>query len=951
MDKTYNPQDIEQPLYEHWEQQGYFKPHGDTSKESFAIMIPPPNVTGSLHMGHAFQQTIMDAMIRYQRMQGKNTLWQAGTDHAGIATQMVVERKIAAEEGKTRHDYGREAFINKIWDWKAESGGTITRQMRRLGDSVDWERERFTMDEGLSDAVREVFVRLYKEDLIYRGKRLVNWDPKLRTAISDLEVENRESKGSMWHLRYPLADGAKTAEGKDYLVVATTRPETVLGDTGVAVNPEDPRYRDLIGKEIILPLVGRRIPIIADEHADMQKGTGCVKITPAHDFNDYEVGKRHGLPMINILTFDGDIRQTAEIFDTNGEESDACANDIPEQFRGLERFAARKAVVAAFDEAGLLEEIKPHDLTVPYGDRGGVVIEPMLTDQWYVRTAPLAKVAVEAVEQGDIQFVPKQYENMYFSWMRDIQDWCISRQLWWGHRIPAWYDAEGNVFVGRDEAEVRSENNLGADVVLTQDEDVLDTWFSSGLWTFSTLGWPAQTPDLKAFHPSSVVVSGFDIIFFWIARMIMMTMHFVKDENGKPQVPFHTVYMTGLIRDDEGQKMSKSKGNVIDPLDMIDGISLEDLLEKRTGNMMQPQLAEKIRKRTEKQFPNGIEPHGTDALRFTLAALASTGRDINWDMKRLEGYRNFCNKLWNASRFVLMNTEDQDCGLNGGELELSLADRWILAEYNRTVKSYREAMDNYRFDLAASILYEFTWNQFCDWYLELTKPVMNGGNEAQLRGTRHTLVEVLEGLLRLAHPIIPFITETIWQRVKSLKGITAETIMLQPFPEFDAAKADELALADLEWIKQAIIAIRNVRAEMNLSPAKPLELLLRGASADAQRRVEQNLSFIQSLARLESITILPAGDKGPVSVTKLVEGAELLIPMAGLIDKDAELARLDKEMAKLDGEIASIEGKLSNEGFVARAPEAVVAKERERLTACGEAKVKLAEQKATIAAL
>jgi valyl-tRNA synthetase len=951
MDKTYNPQDIEQPLYEHWEEQGYFKPHGDTSKESFAIMIPPPNVTGSLHLGHAFQQTIMDAMIRYQRMQGKNTLWQAGTDHAGIATQMVVERKIAAEEGKTRKDYGREAFINKIWDWKAESGGTITRQMRRLGDSVDWERERFTMDEGLSNAVREVFVRLYKEDLIYRGKRLVNWDPKLRTAISDLEVENRESKGSMWHLRYPLADGAKTAEGKDYLVVATTRPETVLGDTGVAVNPEDPRYKDLIGKEIILPLVGRRIPILGDEHADMEKGTGCVKITPAHDFNDYEVGKRHGLPMINILTFDGDIRQTAEVFNTNGEESDVCSNDIPESFRGLERFAARKAVVAAFEEAGLLEEIKPHDLTVPYGDRGGVVIEPMLTDQWYVRTAPLAKVAVEAVETGEIQFVPKQYENMYFSWMRDIQDWCISRQLWWGHRIPAWYDAEGNVYVGRDEAEARSENNLGADVVLTQDEDVLDTWFSSGLWTFSTLGWPEQTPELKAFHPSSVVVSGFDIIFFWIARMIMMTMHFVKDDNGKPQVPFNTVYMTGLIRDDEGQKMSKSKGNVIDPLDMIDGISLEDLLEKRTGNMMQPQLAEKIRKRTEKQFPNGIEPHGTDALRFTLAALASTGRDINWDMKRLEGYRNFCNKLWNASRFVLMNTEDQDCGLNGGELELSLADRWILAEYNRTVKAYRDAMDTYRFDLAASILYEFTWNQFCDWYLELTKPVMMGGSEAQLRGTRHTLVDVLEGLLRLAHPIIPFITETIWQRVKTLKGITEETIMLQPFPEFDAAKTDELALADLEWIKQAIIAIRNVRAEMNLSPAKPLELLLRGASTDAQRRVEQNRNFISSLARLESITLLPAGDKGPVSVTKLVEGAELLIPMAGLIDKDTELARLDKEIAKLDGEIASIEGKLSNEGFVARAPEAVVAKERDRLAACGEAKIKIAEQKATIAAL
>ncbi|MCC3718719.1 valine--tRNA ligase [Rouxiella badensis] len=951
MDKTYNPQDIEQPLYEHWEEQGYFKPNGDTSKESFCIMIPPPNVTGSLHMGHAFQQTIMDAMIRYQRMQGKNTLWQAGTDHAGIATQMVVERKIAAEEGKTRKDYGREAFIDKIWEWKSESGGTITRQMRRLGDSVDWERERFTMDEGLSNAVREVFVRLYKEDLIYRGKRLVNWDPKLRTAISDLEVENRESKGSIWHLRYPLADGVKTADGKDYLVVATTRPETELGDAGVAVNPEDPRYKDLIGKEVILPLVGRRIPIVGDEHADMEKGTGCVKITPAHDFNDYEVGKRHNLPMINILTFDGDIRQTAEVFDTKGEESDACSNEIPEQFRGLERFAARKAIVAAFDELGLLEEIKPHDLTIPYGDRGGVVIEPMLTDQWYVRTAPLAKVAVEAVEQGEIQFVPKQYENMYFSWMRDIQDWCISRQLWWGHRIPAWYDAEGKVYVGRDEEEVRRENSLGADVVLNQDEDVLDTWFSSGLWTFSTLGWPNETPDLKAFHPSSVVVSGFDIIFFWIARMIMMTMHFVKDENGKPQVPFNTVYMTGLIRDDEGQKMSKSKGNVIDPLDMIDGISLEDLLEKRTGNMMQPQLAEKIRKRTEKQFPNGIEPHGTDALRFTLAALASTGRDINWDMKRLEGYRNFCNKLWNASRFVLMNTENQDCGLNGGELQLSLADRWILAEYNRTVKAYREALDGYRFDLAASILYEFTWNQFCDWYLELAKPVMNGGTEAQLRGTRHTLVEVLEGLLRLAHPIIPFITETIWQSVKPLKGITADTIMMQPFPEYSADKADESALVDLEWIKQAIVAIRNVRAEMNIAPGKPLELLLRGASADAQRRVEQNLSFIKSLARLESITVLPAGDKGPVSVTKLVEGAELLIPMAGLVDKEAELERLCKEIAKLDAEVERIEAKLSNEGFVARAPEAVVAKERERLQACAEAKVKIQEQQATIAAL
>ena len=951
MEKTYNPQDIEQPLYEHWEQQGYFKPNGDTSQESFCIMIPPPNVTGSLHMGHAFQQTIMDTMIRYQRMQGKNTLWQAGTDHAGIATQMVVERKIAAEEGKTRKDYGRDAFIEKIWQWKAESGGTITRQMRRLGNSVDWERERFTMDEGLSNAVKEVFVRLHKENLIYRGKRLVNWDPKLRTAISDLEVENRESKGSMWHIRYPLADGVKTADGKDYLVVATTRPETVLGDTGVAVNPEDPRYKDLIGKFLVLPLVGRRIPIVGDEHADMEKGTGCVKITPAHDFNDYEVGRRHKLPMINILTFDGDIRESAQVYDTNGEESDACDPTIPAAFQKLERFAARKAIVAAIDELGLLDEIKPHDLTVPYGDRGGVVIEPMLTDQWYVRTAPLAKVAVEAVEQGDIQFVPKQYENMYFSWMRDIQDWCISRQLWWGHRIPAWYDAEGNVYVARNEAEARAENNLADDVVLTQDEDVLDTWFSSGLWTFSTLGWPENTEALRTFHPTSVLVSGFDIIFFWIARMIMLTMHFIKDEDGKPQVPFKTVYMTGLIRDDEGQKMSKSKGNVIDPLDMVDGISLEDLLEKRTGNMMQPQLAEKIRKRTEKQFPNGIEPHGTDALRFTLAALASTGRDINWDMKRLEGYRNFCNKLWNASRFVLMNTQEHDCGFNGGELELSLADRWILAEFNETVKAYRGALDSYRFDIAANILYEFTWNQFCDWYLELAKPVMNGGSEAQLRGTRNTLVTVLEALLRLAHPIIPFITETIWQQVKVLKNISDDTIMLQPMPAFSDSAVDAAAMADTEWLKQAIVAVRNIRNEMNISPAKPLDVLLRGASEDVVRRVNDNHNFLKTLARLSTLALLPAGEKGPVAVTKIVDGAELLIPMADLVDKTAELERLAKEVAKLEVEMEKITTKLGNEGFVARAPEAVVAKERERLADFEQAKIKLIEQQAVIAAL
>lgn len=951
LDTTYNPAEIEQPLYQHWEKNGYFKANGDTTKESFCIVIPPPNVTGSLHMGHAFQQTIMDTMIRYQRMQGKNTLWQSGTDHAGIATQMVVERKIAAEEGKNRHDYGRDAFIDKIWEWKAESGGNISNQMRRLGNSVDWERERFTMDEGLSKAVKEAFVRLHKEDLIYRGKRLVNWDPKLHTAISDLEVENREVKGSMWHLRYPLADAAKTAEGKDYLIVATTRPETMLGDTGVAVNPEDPRYKDLIGKEIILPIVNRRIPILADEHADMEKGTGCVKITPAHDFNDYEVGRRHQLPMINIMDFDGNIRVSAEVLDTNGAESDVYSTEIPEAYQGMERFAARKAMVAEFERLGLLEEIKPHDLTVPYGDRGGVVIEPLLTDQWYVRAAPLAKPAVEAVKNGEIQFVPKQYENMYFSWMNDIQDWCISRQLWWGHRIPAWYDNQGNVYVGRDEEEVRRENNIAADVALRQDDDVLDTWFSSALWTFSTLGWPENTEALKTFHPTNVLVSGFDIIFFWIARMIMMTMHFIKDEDGKPQVPFNTVYMTGLIRDEEGQKMSKSKGNVLDPLDMIDGISLENLLEKRTGNMMQPQMAEKIAKRTSKEFPEGIEAHGTDALRFTLAALASTGRDINWDMKRLSGYRNFCNKLWNASRFVLMNTEDQDCGYQGGEMTFSLADRWILAEFNNTVKAYREALDNYRFDIAAGILYEFTWNQFCDWYLELSKPAVHKGNDAQKRAARHTLIEVLEGLLRLAHPIIPFITETIWQRVKEVKGIEGETIMLQAFPEFDASLVDEQALNDLEWIKEVIVAVRNIRAEMNIAPGKPLEVILRGADDNAKRRVSDNIGFLKAMGRLADIRPLAEGEEAPLSVNKLVNGAELLIPMAGFIDKDAELARLDKELEKVEKDITTLDSKLSNDGFVSRAPEAVVAKERERLATCLSAKEKLIAQKVSIASL
>ncbi len=953
MEKTFTPSDIEQSLYQSWEEKGYFSPTGEG--DGYCIAIPPPNVTGSLHMGHAFQQTIMDTLIRYQRMQGKNTLWQTGCDHAGIATQMVVERKIAAEEDKTRHDYGRDAFIDKVWQWKEESGGTISQQMRRLGNSIDWQRERFTMDEGMSEAVQEVFVRLFEDDLIYRGKRLVNWDPKFHTAISDLEVENKDKKGHMWHLRYPLANGETTAEGDDYLIVATTRPETMLGDTGVAVNPKDERYKDLIGKHILLPLVNRLIPIVGDDHADMDKGTGCVKITPAHDFNDNEVGKRHQLPLINIFDINAAILAKAEVYDSNNQPSEVYCDQLPSEFAGLDRFVARKAIIAKFEQLGLLEAVKDHDLVAPYGDRSGVIIEPLLTDQWYVRTEPLAKPAVEAVEQGRIEFVPKQYENMYFSWMRDIQDWCISRQLWWGHRIPAWYDDTGRVYVGRSEAEVRAKHDLSDDVNLQQDDDVLDTWFSSALWTFSTLGWPEKTPELKNFHSTDVLVTGFDIIFFWVARMIMMTLHFNKDEQGQSQVPFKKVYVTGLIRDDDGQKMSKSKGNVIDPLDMIDGISLDSLLEKRTGNMMQPKLANKIAKATKRQFPEGIEAHGTDALRFTLTSLASTGRDINWDMKRLDGYRNFCNKLWNASRYVLMNTEEQDCGANGGELSFSLADRWIMGQYQQTVKTVHEAFDAFRFDLASQALYEFTWNQFCDWYLELTKPVLFNGSEAEQRGTRYTLVTVLESLLRLMHPIMPYITETIWQRVVPLTSFVAKTnsdsIMMQSFPQFDQSQCDTQAIADLEWVKQFIIAIRNIRGEMDISPSKALPVLLKNVSADDQRRLTDNQQFLSALAKLESIDILADDQQGPLSATAVIGDLSVLIPMAGLIDKAAELARLSKAIDKLNKDADRTRNKLSNENFVNKAPAAVIAKEQEKLSETESTLAKMLEQKSQIEAM
>ena len=946
MEKTFNPSAVEQALYQHWESQGYFKPHGDTSKDGYCIMIPPPNVTGSLHMGHAFQQTIMDALIRYQRMLGKNTLWQAGTDHAGIATQMVVERKIAAEEGKSRHDYGRDAFIDKIWQWKEESGGTITRQMRRLGTSVDWDRERFTMDPGLSRAVQEVFVRLYDEELMYRGKRLVNWDPKLHTAISDLEVENREVKSSMWMLRYPLADGEQTRDGEHFLVVATTRPETMLGDSAVAVHPEDERYQALIGTFIELPLVGRRIPIIADDYVDREFGTGCVKITPAHDFNDYEVGKRHNLPLINVLDKNAAILATAQVFHLDGSVNAEFDARLPAQFAGLDRFEARKQIVAAFDAAGLLEKIDDHALKVPKGDRSGVVIEPWLTDQWYVSTKPLAEKAIAAVEDGSIQFVPKQYENMYFSWMRDIQDWCISRQLWWGHRIPAWYDEAGNVYVGRDEAEVRAKHNLG-EIALRQDDDVLDTWFSSGLWTFSTLGWPEQTEFLKTFHPTDVLVTGFDIIFFWVARMIMMSLHLTG------QIPFKTVYVHGLVRDSQGHKMSKSKGNVLDPLDIVDGIDLETLVAKRTSGMMQPKLAEKIAKQTRAEFPEGIASYGTDALRFTFCSLASTGRDIKFDMGRVEGYRNFCNKLWNATNFVLENTDGQDCGVNDEPVELSAVDRWIISALQRCEQDVTRHLDQFRFDLAAQSLYEFIWDEYCAWYLELVKPVLwdETASAERQRGTRRTLVRVLEVILRLAHPFMPFITEEIWQRIKGLAGKSGPTLMLQPWPVAAEARLDAGAEADIEWVKQLMLGVRQIRGEMKISMAKRIDVVLANASAEDQRRLAAFEPLLAKLAKLESVRVLEASEEAPLAATALVGEMEVLVPMAGLIDKDAELARLDKELQRLEGEVKRVGGKLANEGFVAKAPAEVLDKERAKLAEAEQALAKLAEQRGKIAAL
>jgi valyl-tRNA synthetase len=960
MEKTYDPKNLEQRWYQTWEERGYFAPQGAAapsdqadSGNSYCIMIPPPNVTGSLHMGHAFQDTIMDALIRYHRMKGDKTLWQAGSDHAGIATQMVVERLVNAE-GKTRHDYGRDKFIDKIWEWKEKSGNTITRQLRRMGSSLDWEHERFTMDDGLSDAVKEVFVRLYEEGLIYRGKRLVNWDPELHTAVSDLEVLSQEENGHMWHMRYPLSNG------QGHMVVATTRPETMLGDCAVAVNPNDERYRHMIGELLELPLTGRKIPIIADEeHVDPEFGTGCVKITPAHDFNDYHVWQRHrdevsiseqrhgGL--INIFTVDAAIR------DNDPEEGQL----IPVKYIGMDRYDARKQIVADLEDLGLLKKVDDHKLMVPRGDRSNSVIEPLLTDQWYVKVAPLAKPAIEAVETGKIKFVPDNWKNTYFDWMRNIEDWCISRQIWWGHRIPAWYDAEGNVYVGRSEQEVREQHQLAADYPLSQDEDVLDTWFSSALWPFSTLGWPEDTERVRTFYPTSVLVTGFDIIFFWVARMIMMGIKFMDE------VPFHEVYVHGLVRDSHGDKMSKSKGNVLDPIDLIDGIELEALVAKRTSGLMNPKDAPKIERQTRKEFPDGIPGFGTDSLRFTYAALASTGRDIKFDLGRIEGYRNFCNKLWNAARYVLMNTEDQDCGTGGEEFELSVADRWIISRLQQTEIKVTDAIDNYRLDHAAQAIYEFTWNEYCDWYLELCKPVLMGDNSSeQLKlGTRRTLVRVLEALLRLTHPIMPFITEEIWQRVAPLTNVQgdvdiagnekpdATTIMTQPFPVADQSLIDPSAISEMEWVMQFILGVRRIKGEMNIAPSKQIPVLLGNTSQTDVDYFKNNRHYLDFLARTESVEILAAGDDGPESATALIGEMKLLIPLSGLIDKDAELGRLNKEISKLKQDLERAEKKLSNPGFVDKAPEAVIQKERDKMDDARSALKQLEEQSNRISAL
>ena len=921
MDKTYSPQAIEQDCYARWESQQYFSPSGHGTP--YTIMLPPPNVTGSLHMGHGFQYTLMDIMCRYERMNNNNVLWQPGTDHAGISTQLVVERKLEAK-GLYRKDMSREQFLEHVWQWKEESGGEITEQMRTLGASVDWSRERFTMDEGLSAAVQKVFIQLYDEGLIYRGSRLVNWDPKLGTAVSDLEVISEEEDGFLWHIAYPIANS------KESLVVATTRPETMLGDAAVAVHPDDERYQHLIGQEVELPLCNRRIPIIADDYVEKDFGSGCVKITPAHDFNDHEVGKRHNLPLINIFT-----------------KKAALNKHVPTAYVGMDRMAARTQIIKDLEQQGLLKKTQAHKLKVPRGEKSNTIIEPLITDQWYVKTKPLAKPAIEAVKNGDIKFVPDNWSKTYFQWMENIEDWCISRQLWWGHRIPAWYDPHGKIYVGYSEKDVRFKYKLDKSILLKQDDDVLDTWFSSALWPFSTLGWPEKNADLDTFYPTSVLVTGFDIIFFWVARMIMMGLKFT----GK--APFHTVLITGLIRDHEGKKMSKSKGNVLDPLDIINGVSLDSLVAKRTANLMLSSQKASISKATKKEFPEGINAYGTDALRFTFCSLASTGRNIRFDMNRVEGYRNFCNKLWNATRYVIQNTDEERFDLGDGAFQYSPADQWILSRLQKTIALCHQHLQQYRFDLLAHALFEFVWHEYCDWYLELSKPVLYSDEVlgAMKRGTRRSLIHVLDQILKLLHPIMPFITEEIWQRTSKLTSQDGDSIMISSYPKVQESFIDDSIEEEIEWLKSVVQAVRNIRSEMSISPAKLIPLNLRKPSDTILAWTNKYETLLKAMAKLTHIHVLEPDEQAPMSATAVVSDTELLIPMAGLIDKKAELSRLDKEIKKLEKDIRFIEEKLSNPAFSQKAPAAVIEKDKERLRLAQSAHEKLHIQQKQMEAL